>query len=839
MNFHVSPVRLDRPVRLVLTTVFAVIAVARSASAQVPTGGLPSPSQAQQMLQANPGLVDQLRQRIGDSGLTPDQIRARLAAAGYPQDFLDPYLAGGDTTKAVSPGSNVLQAVQLLGIMGQTDLDSLLAMTDSGRAALDAQYAESVRKAGGALRIFGLDIFRRSNTVFQPNLGGPVDENYRLGPGDVLVLVLTGDVELAYSLEVTREGFIVIPQVGQLFVANLTLEQMRNLLYTRLGKVYSGVRRGPGATTKFDVTVARVRTNQIYVVGEVSRPGSYQMASTGTVLSALYAAGGITDNGSFRRVDVRRGGKLVDSLDLYDYLLRGDNSNDIRLETGDVVFVGVHGSRVKATGQLVRPAIYELRPTETLRDLIQFSGGFRPDALRRRVQIDRILPPEQRPAGGGGRDRVVIDLASDQFIDGKGPPFPMAPADSVTVFAVAGRVSSFITVNGNVWIAGVEGFTTGMKLSDAIRLAGGPRPDVYLGQILISRLLPDSTRIQLRSAFTDSAGAVSPDLPLQQDDEITIFSRTSFRPDRYVVVTGAVLNAGRVPYAEGITLRDAVLLAGGVAQDALLSRAQIARLPADRTGGVMATTIEVSLDSTYLLDRAPDGRYLGPPGLPAAAAGAPEVTLQPYDNVLIFRQPDWELQRMVAITGQVVYPGHYTLVNRTERLLDLINRAGGLTKEAYPGGVHFNRTQGRAGRVGIDLPRVLEDSTFRDNLILQGGDSVHVPEYDPIVFVSGAVNAPVAVSYVPGKNIDFYVGAAGGYADNGDSKKAFTVQPDGKVQSVKRKFLIPDKVPDPRAGAKVIVPVKVERPPSNNLALFATLASIIASLATIVIVAKQ
>ena len=822
-----------------LLALVLAVALTQRTQAQVPTGGgIPSPSQAQQMLQNNPDLVRQLRERIGSSGLTPDQIRARLAAAGYPENFLDPYLSGADTTRALSPGSNVLQAVQLLGIVGTTGADSLLALTDSARAAADSVHADSLLKVGGPLRIFGVDIFRRSTSLFLPNLGGPVGENYRLGPGDVLVLVLTGDVELAYSLEVTREGFIVIPQVGQLFVANITLQQLRELLYTRLGKVYSGVRRGAGATTNFDVTVARLRTNQVFVMGEVSKPGSYQLASTGTVLSALYAAGGITDNGSFRRVDVRRGGKLVDSLDLYDYLLRGDNSNDIRLETGDVVFVGVHESRVKATGQLIRPAIYELRPTETLRDLISFAGGFKADALRRRVQIDRILPPERRPAGGGGRDRVVIDLTSDQFMDGMGPPFPMDPGDSVTVFAVAGRISNSITIKGDVWDAGVVGWTPGMKLSDAIRLAGGPKPDVYLDQVLVSRLQPDSTRIQLRSAFTDSAGAVSPDLALQEDDEILVFSRTSFRPTRYVMVTGAVRKAGRVPFYEGMTLRDAVLQVGGVTEDALLTQAQIARLPGDRAGGILATTMNVELDSTYLFDRGPGGRYLGPPGIAAPATGAPEVLLEPYDNVLILRQPDWELQRNVAITGQIVYPGHYALLNRSERLLDLIHRAGGLTKAAYPAGIHFFRSAGHAGRVGVDLPRVLEDSTFRDNLILAGGDSVDIPEFNPIVYVGGAVNSPVSVSYVPGKNIDWYVGAAGGYTDKGDSKKAFTIQPDGKVQSVHRKFLIPDQVPDPRPGARVIVPEKIEHPPGNTLALVAVLATLVASLATVAIALK-
>ena len=377
--------------------------------------------------------------------------------------------------------------------------------------------------------MFGLALFRRTTTVFQPPSNGPVDPDYRLGPGDGLVLILSGDVELAHELTLTREGFIAIPQVGQLYVANLTLGQLEDLLYARLGRVYSGVRRSPAATTRFTVTVSRLRSVQVFVTGDVARPGSYQISALGTALTALYAAGGPTDNGSFRRVEIRRAGRLVDTLDLYDYLLRGENSHDPRLETGDVVFVPVRGTQVKVTGEVVRPAIYELKAEETLRDLLQAAGGFEAAALRRRVQIDRILPPAQRLPGG--RDRVVLDLASDQFIDGFGPPFPMAPGDSVSVFAVAERRRNQVEVKGNVWTPGTLGYTPGMKLGDAIRLAGGPKPDVYLEQILVSRLRPDSTRIQLRSRLADSTGAVADDLPLQEDDEIRVFSRSEFRPD--------------------------------------------------------------------------------------------------------------------------------------------------------------------------------------------------------------------------------------------------------------------------------------------------------------------
>lgn len=823
-----------RPTGLVLALT-VLLAVWHPVAAQIP-GGLPTPAVAQQMLQSNPDLVSQLRSRIAASGLSPDQIRARLRSAGYPEDFLDPYLQGADTTQKISPGNNTLEAMRNLGIIAGPSVDSLRGLTDSTRAAMDRLRADSLQKLGVGLRLFGLDIFRSSNSLFDPNLGGPVDENYRLGPGDELVLVLTGDVEQAYTLDVTREGFIVIPSVGQMSVANLTLEQLRALLYTRLARAYSGVKRGAGATTKFDVSIARLRTNQIYVVGDVARPGSYQVASSGTVLSALYAAGGPTENGNFRRIEVRRGGKVLDSLDLYDYLLRGDNTHDIRLQTGDVVFVAASGARIKISGEVIRPAIYELKPEQTLRDLIAAAGGFTPQALQRRVQIHRVLPPERRLPGG--RDRVVVDLPSDQFRDGAGPAFAMEPGDSVRVFAVADRQRSAVWVLGNVWVPGVVGFTPGMKLSEAIHLSGGPKPDVYLASILLSRLRSDSSRIQLRSAFRDSTGVVTEDLPLQEDDEITIFSRTDFRPARWVAVTGAVLNSGRIPYREGMTLRDAVLMAGGISEDALLTEAEIARLPTDRTGGLLATTLRVPLDSSYLGDRSPDGHYAGPPGLPAPASGAPETLLEPYDNVLILRQPEWELQRIVVVTGAVVYPGHYALLNRSERLTDVLRRAGGLTKTAYPDAIRFHRAADRAGRVGIDLPRVLKDSTDRDNLILVGGDSILIPEYDPIVYVDGAVNAPVAVSYVDGKDIDFYVRAAGGYALHGDKGRAYTTQPSGKVESVRRKFLLPDYRPHPRAGARVYVPVKPPEDKSAVLATLGSIAQILASLVAIVAIAK-
>jgi protein involved in polysaccharide export with SLBB domain len=866
---------------LVLASV--VLALASSLSAQVPGGQLPggqqlpTPEEAEELLRTQPQLVEQLRQRLQQSGLTPDQIRARLRAAGYPDSMLDQFLAGADTSAAASIGPNTLSAVRALGVLSEREADSLQqsdslrAMSDSLRNLIDSlrlvradslradSLSDSVRVLqGGGLKRFGLETFRRSSTRFQPSLAGPVDENYRLGPGDLLVLILTGDVERAHSLEVTREGFVVIPQVGQVYVANLTLGELQEQLYARLGKVYSGVQKGPGARTKFQLSLARLRNIQVYVTGDVVRPGAYQFSSAGTVLTALYAAGGPTVSGSFRRVDVRRGGKLVDSLDLYDYLMHGINRTDIRLQTGDVVFVPVHSGLTAVTGTVQRPAIYELLPEETLRDAINFAGGLSPSASVARVTIHRVLPPASR--GADGRARVVVAVGSDQFIGGETPAVPMEPGDSVTVYSVATRQRGYVTVRGNVWVEGQVGFTAGMKLSDALRLAGGVKPDVYTGRILVTRTREDSSMVQLRSAFADTTGRVADDLVLQDEDEIRVFSRTAFRPERYVAIVGAVRRPGQVPYREGMTIRDVVLLADGLTEDAELE-AEIARLPERRPPGSLAETVRVPLDSSFALAGGP------PSNVPGSGPG--DTPLQPYDNVLVLRTAGWSLQRTVVLTGQIKAPGRYSLRSKTERLADLLERAGGLTDQAYPGGIQFFRSfvgnqpsgtdrlqplvtragraqrdsaraRGTPERVGIDLPRVLKDPKFRDNIILAGGDSIFIPEFNPIVMVQGAVNSPGAVAFTPGKNLDWYVNAAGGYTQAGDDHHPYVTQPNGRREGVKRRSILADRVPSPGPGAVVFVPTRTAQEPGSNLtAILGTAAQILGALVTIIVVARR
>src|SRR5436309_8086609 len=382
--------------------------VPTQAQAQLP-GGLPSgmtPDQLALLLQQNPQLASLLRQRLQQSGLTPDQVRAQLAANGYPANLLDAYLGPAQPASAAGASSTrVLGVLQALGLT--TGADSLYADAGMIRARSEAVSPESLAVGN---YVFGVDVFRRATTQFLPLLSGPVDPAYRLGPGDVLALVLTGGVEQAYQLEVTREGFVIVPQVGQIYLANLTLESARAVLSDRLARVYSKL-RGPNPTIKFDATVARVRANQVYVTGEVTQPGAYQISALGTAITALYAAGGVTPRANMRQIEIRRLNEVVATLDLYDYLLRGDKRDDIRLETGDVVHVPLHGTRVQVTGAVLRPAIYELKEGETLPDLLRASGGFSADAALDRLTIHRILPAAKRRPGPLPRAALDVALA--------------------------------------------------------------------------------------------------------------------------------------------------------------------------------------------------------------------------------------------------------------------------------------------------------------------------------------------------------------------------------------------------------------------------------------------
>ena len=715
------------------------LATALGASAQIPTA-----EEMRRLAQDSPDLV---RQQLLQSGLSEQQIRLRIRAAGLPADIFDGYYPSDPTDAAIGFDGNAINALEALGISAETaDGLELVPVTAGMQPGADRQQI-----LVNGLPIFGLDVFTRASSQFQPLLSGPVPDDYLVGPGDQLVLMVTGEIELARELVVSREGFLLVPDVGRIPVANLTMADLRILLRARLANSYSGITRG---TVFVDVTITQLRTIQIYVTGEVAQAGAYQLASVATVTNALYAAGGLTVLGSLREIKVQKRSGVEVSLDLYPYLLNGDVSGDVILEQGDVVFVPVKGRRVQLRGSVVRPAYYELDADDDLIDVLNEAEGFAPEANRQRVTIHRVVRPSERGPGLG--DHIAIDLG---LTPSKDPGEP-----------------------GHV------------------------------------------------------GGVIIPPIGLQDGDSIVVDQVVDIRDGYYVSITGMVAAPDTLPWREGMTIRDLLLLARGPTVGADLRTAEVSRLPDQRGLGELADALMVPLDSSYLSQRAPDGRYVGPPGVTFPPAGSsPEFILQPFDQVLILRQPEFEMPQSVTVTGEVSVPGEYTLLTKNDRLADLINRANGLLDTGYPEGARFFRPQDGLGRINVDLPTALDDASDQANILLQPGDSLHIPEYSPTVVVAGAVNSPVTVLYREGEDLDYYLAGAGGYRNDADKGRVSVRYANGLAQT-RSKFLFWSSYPTPGPGSIVTVPEKNPADRFDTVGLITNLVAILGSLTTVIVV---
>lgn len=798
----------------------ALLGLASPVLAQVPDTAAAIEMLRQQVLSGRIS-PEEVRARIQAAGLSEEEVRRRLRELGYPDNLLDQYLGiymtpAGGVAQSPAQIEEVLRRLAVPPMGGEGVGDSLLLFPDT-------LVIDTTRPVAGevGLRIFGKSLFERATTQFRPAAMGPVPPNYRLGPGDEVVLIMTGDVQEVYVLPITREGFVVIPNVGRVSVNGLTVEQLRNSLYTYLGRVYSGVVPGPEATTFFDISISTLRRNQIFVIGEVEQPAAYEVTSVATVLQALYQAGGPTDQGSFRNIQVRRGDRIVATLDIYEYLTQGVATGDIPLDQSDVIFVPVRGAWVRIDGNVLRPGIYELKGEEGLRALIELAGGVEPEADLRRVQIDRILPPEQREPGF---QRKLLDVNVAGLLDGEGELEPLVAGDAVHVFAVSEERRNTLTIRGNVWAPGIYELVPEMRLSDLIEEAGGLKDDTYLGRAQVVRLNP--LNLSHRLLAVSLAGGDDP--LLKEYDEVKIYSVAEFRDRRFVTIYGAVQNPGVFEFREDMTLRDLVMAAGGLQDDAYLLEAEVARISSqpDSTGDFVDIST-AALDSSYVISEpvAGDG-----------VSGAPGFVLERFDNVFIRRRPGWELQRTVTVTGEVLFPGRYALNRKDERLSSVIERAGSLTQEGHADGIRFyRRMDSRAGeqdtlaRVNIDLPAVLEDPRFKDNLILEDGDSIDIPEFVPMVRVEGAVLFPVSVMYKPKADLDYYINSAGGYARSGDKGRTRVEYANGSVRTVHKQLLIFKSKPKPEPGSRVFVP---EKPPSAGINWIAVTA-VVTSFATV------
>jgi len=669
-------------------------------------GALDAARQRAEQLLGRPLTDREILRLLQQSGLTADQVRERLQRQGLPPGAADPYLdvleGRADRVPEGTDPLVMFEALTGARLRPEATFDT------TGLASLPPPQApaESARAERPGPPVFGRELFTRASSQFAPVTMGPVPPDYRVGPDDELVLVLTGDVELAYRLTVSREGWVVIPDVGRVFVNGLSLAELESALRRRLAQSYSGLTGGTDATTFMDVSLGKLRVNQVFVIGEVVQPGSYSLSSLSTALTALYVAGGPNRGGSFRRIAVNRGGKQAATVDLYEYLLHGRAEQDVRLEQGDVVFVPVASRRVEVDGAVVRPGIYEMKEGEGLNDLLQFAGGMQPDAYLARVQIERVLPAAQREPG---LHKVLLDVPVGDLGEDAGAGTELVDGDRITVFAVLDQVRNAVRITGGVWRPGEYGVAPGLRLWDLIERAGGLLPDTYAGRAQIQRLEEDYTRRMIPvSLERDASGAPRENPEIRPFDQVYVFARRNLREERVVSIGGWVRSPGVYPFLDGITVRDLILRAGGLRTGAYLGQADVARVViAQARGDTITRHFTVPLDSSVVFDAArragdagtggaggsggtPDGRG---GGRAHAGADGPDFVLQSLDAVYVRKAPGFEPQQSVMVTGQVMFPGPYSLQTRSERIVDLIQRAGGLTPEAYAEGVQLWRRE--------------------------------------------------------------------------------------------------------------------------------------------------
>jgi len=777
----------------------------------------------------------ELIERLRESGLTRSQVRSRLQQIGMDPGLADRYfdvIEGRREAPTGMASDRMLEAMERVGVDTGRDRDRRQIRRMPGDPFAPDTLAEDAFRRDtledprrDELPVFGRSVFRQPTTQFEAIPFGPVDPGYRLGPGDQIQLVLTGDVEATHTLEVTREGNVFIPDVGRLEVAGLTLRQLDDHLLRRLSRVYSGVGRGAGATTEFDVSLGQLRPNQVFVLGEVENPGAKQVGGTATVFNALYQARGPNDYGSFRRIVVRRNGDVIREVDLYRYLIDGDSRDDIRLEQGDIIFVPPAVRQVGVRGEIRRQAIYELVEGEGLSDLLRFAGGLEARALLRRVQIDRIASPaDRRP----GVDRVLVDVDVEDVLRGR--PVVLQDGDRVQVFGVSDERRNRIVLTGDVRRPGIYEWSPRTTLQSVLERAEGLSETAYTSRAHIFRLNEsDGTRSLIRTPMLEAAnGRVMEDILLADRDSVVVFSRPELRNPETVRIDGMVKEPGRYTLAQGMTVEDLILTAGGFLPGADRTAAEVAR-PSDdreRTERVASVSMVSLREGERGGNPSPEG---GHPDLPPWTPSAAEFELGPNDRIFVRRAPGYEPPRTIAVTGEVARPGMYVLERRQERISDMLGRVGGFTSEANPEGFQLFRDE---NLVATNLIRATRRPGSRDDVVLEAGDSIHVPQHDPTVLVRGAVGFETRVLHVPGQPVEYYIDRAGGYQPTADARRVTITFQDGERAAAGRRWLDIGR-PVPAPGSVVDVPdgegagVNWERVINRTLGIATSVASLI------------
>lgn len=654
-------------------------------------------------------------------------------------------------------------------------------------------------------QVFGRNIFNTRNLTFEPSVNLATPPNYRLGPGDEVIIDIWGTSQNTIRQQISPDGTINIEKIGPVNLSGMTVSEANEYLKRVLGKTYSGL-DAPDGTLEIRLTLGNARTIQINVMGEVVQPGTYALSSFSTVFHALYRAGGVNEIGSLRNVQVTRNGKTVAKVDVYDFIMKGKTQDDIRLQEGDVIIVPAYEALVQISGNVKRPMKFEMKKNETLATLINYAGGFSADAYTRSLRVVRQ----------NGEEYEINTVKEIDY-----SAYPMRNGDVVTAEAILNRFTNKLEVRGAVYRPGIYQLNGEINTVRAlVNEAKGLMGDAFTNRAVLQREREDLTTEIISVDVRSIMAGTSPDIPLQKNDILYIPSIHDLEDRGDVAIFGEVAKPDSYSYSDNMTLEDLIIRAGGLRESASTVRVDVSRRIKDPKS--THSTDSIGQMFTFALK---DGFVID---------GEQGFTLQPYDQVFVRRSPGYQAQQNVQVTGEVIFGGTYAMTTTEERLSDLVKKAGGATPKAYLRGAKLirvandeekkrmrdvinlmNRQFGEAMMdslgirvkdtfsVGIDLEKAMAKPGSEYDLVLREGDVLSVPKLNNTVKVNGAVMMPNTVGYLSGENANYYLDQAGGYALNAKKSKKFVIYMNGQVARIKGRSK--DKI---EPGCEIIVPSK-------------------------------
>lgn len=785
--------------------------------------------------------VIQYVKEANKSGKSQKQITTELLRRGVTKEQVSRIQQKYSESNTVSNKSNEMPSqlrqrtlVDDGGGQRRTTDYSEVGMLDETVGGRVDNRADNTATTDNASQIFGHDVFTNRNLTFEPsiNLATPVD--YRLGPGDEVIIDVWGASENTIRQSISPEGTIQVSGLGPVQLSGMTVKDANAYLQREFSKIYSGI-SGSEPTSQIKLTLGDIRTIQINIMGEVAVPGTYTLSSFSSVFHALYRAGGVNKIGSLRSIKVVRNGKTIADLDVYDYLMKGKMKDDIRLQEGDVIIVNPYESLVRIAGKVKRPMFYEMKPTETVATILNYAGGFTGDAYKKAVRIIRK----------SGREHQVYNVDEMDY-----SVFRLDDGDSISVDAVLKRFENRVEIRGAVYRSGLYELSgTVNTVKQLIKKAEGLRGDAFLNRALLDRENEDLSHEVIAVDLGGLLKGTVADIPLQKNDILYIPSIHDLKEEETISIHGEVANPGTFLFSKNMTIEDLLVQSGGLLEAAATTKVDITR----RIKDPKSTSFSSVLGKTYSFD-IKDGLVVG---------GEGDFHLEPFDEVYVRKSPAYRKQQNVVVAGEVLFGGNYALVKKNERLSDLISKAGGITPDAYVKGARLirkmteeeQRRQADAVRmarmgegkdsisveklnisdtytVGINLEKAISNPGSDFDLVLREGDVLFIPEYINTVKISGAVMYPNTVLYKRGESLRYYINQAGGYGNLAKKKKAYVVYMNGTVSRLKSRD---KKAIEP--GCEIIVPSKEEKKRMSTaeiLGMGSTTASIAAMIANMV-----